>query len=76
MKTLNGTRAEAPKMDETENDLSKEPWTGLNTLMNQRVASAVDLQSQMKQAHWSVKCPSLIGLHDVWFVEANSQAMK
>jgi hypothetical protein len=66
MKTLNGTRAEAPKMYETENDISKERRIELNALMNQRLASAVDLQSQMKQAHWNVKGPSFIGLHELF----------
>jgi hypothetical protein len=43
MKTLNGTREEAPKMYETENDITKERRTQLIALMNQRLASAVDL---------------------------------
>jgi starvation-inducible DNA-binding protein len=38
----------------------------LNTLMNLRLASAVDLQAQMKQAHWNVKGPSFIGLHELF----------
>jgi len=66
MKTLNGTRAETPQMYETENDISKDRRTQLNALMNQRLASAVDLQLQMKQAHWNVKGPSFIGLHELF----------
>jgi len=66
MKTLNGTRTEAPKMYETENDITKERRTQLIALMNQRLASAVDLQLQMKQAHWNVKGPSFIGLHELF----------
>jgi starvation-inducible DNA-binding protein len=58
--------AEAPKMYETENDLSKDHRSELNALMNQRLASAVDLQTQMKQAHWNVKGPSFIGLHELF----------
>ena len=65
MQTLNGTRAEAPRMYETENDISKDRRTQLNALMNQRLASAVDLQLQMKQAHWNVKGPNFIGLHEL-----------
>jgi starvation-inducible DNA-binding protein len=38
----------------------------LNGLMNQRLASAVDLQTQMKQANWNVKGPSFIGLHKLF----------
>jgi starvation-inducible DNA-binding protein len=66
MTTLNRTGAEAPKMYETENDISKENRTELNALLNQRLASAVDLQMQMKQAHWNVKGPSFIGLHELF----------
>ena len=66
MKTLNPSRAESPKMYETENDISKDRRSQLNALMNQRLASAVDLQMQMKQAHWNVKGPSFIGLHELF----------
>ena len=58
--------AEAPKMYETENDISPKRRSELNALMNQRLASAVDLQTQMKQAHWNVKGPSFIGLHELF----------
>ena len=66
MKTMNNTRMEAPKMYETENDISLQHRTELNALLNQRLASAVDLQMQMKQAHWNVKGPSFIGLHELF----------
>jgi starvation-inducible DNA-binding protein len=66
MNTLNGTRTEAPAMFETENDIPKTRRMELNALLNQRLASAVDLQMQMKQAHWNVKGPSFIGLHELF----------
>jgi starvation-inducible DNA-binding protein len=66
MKILNTTPAEAPQMYETENDISKDLRTQLSALLNQRLASAVDLQKQMKQAHWNVKGPSFIGLHELF----------
>src|SRR5437016_332847 len=50
----------------TENDLPKERRLELNALMNQRLADAVDLQMQMKQAHWNVKGPHFIGLHELF----------
>ena len=53
-------------MFETENDISQERRTELNTLMNQRLADAVDLQAQMKQTHWNVKGPHFIGLHELF----------
>src|SRR5579859_1828410 len=58
--------AEEPKTYETENDISPKRRLELNALMNQRLASAVDLQTQMKQAHWNVKGPSFIGLHQLF----------
>ena len=58
--------AEAPKMYATENAISEKSRSELNALMNQRLASAVDLQMQMKQAHWNVKGPSFIGLHELF----------
>src|SRR5208282_5846912 len=66
MKTSQTNLAETPKMYETENDISKNSRVELNALMNQRLASAVDLQMQMKQAHWNVKGPSFIGLHELF----------
>ncbi len=66
MKTMNAPGAESPRMYETENDISKDRRIQLNALMNQRLASAVDLQLQMKQAHWNVKGPSFIGLHELF----------
>jgi len=66
MKKSTTNLTEAPKMYETENDISKERRLELNALMNQRLASAVDLQMQMKQAHWNVKGPSFIGLHELF----------
>ena len=57
---------EAPKLYETENDISAANRMELNALLNQRLASAVDLQSQMKQAHWNVKGPSFIALHELF----------
>lgn len=53
-------------MYETENDLSKPARTELNALINQRLADAVDLQTQLKQAHWNVKGPHFIGLHELF----------
>ena len=63
---MNRPLAEPAKMYETENDISEKRRSELNALMNQRLASAVDLQTQMKQAHWNVKGPSFIGLHELF----------
>lgn len=66
MKTMPGKVAATPKMYETENDISRQRRLELNALMNQRLADAVDLQLQMKQAHWNVKGPHFIGLHELF----------
>ena len=53
-------------MYETENDISEQRRSELSALMNQQLANAVDLQTQMKQAHWNVKGPHFIGLHELF----------
>jgi len=65
MNTMNRPLAEPLKINGTENNISEKRRSELNTLMNQRLASAMDLQTQMKQAHWKVKGPSFIGLHEL-----------
>src|SRR6266513_3468881 len=66
MKNSTKNTMDASKMYETENDISPERRSELNALMNQRLADAVDLQMQMKQAHWNVKGPHFIGLHELF----------
>ena len=36
------------------------------TLLNQQLADALDLGLQVKQAHWNVKGPHSIGLHELF----------
>ena len=57
---------ETPRMYRTENDLSKSSRSEMISLMNHRLADAIDLQLQMKQAHWNVKGPNFIGLHELF----------
>ncbi len=66
MSTRKTNGSTTTKMYETENDISVKRRVELNALMNQRLADAVDLQLQMKQAHWNVKGPSFIGLHELF----------
>jgi starvation-inducible DNA-binding protein len=51
---------------ETENDLPKEKRAELIGMLNQRLADIIDLQTQIKQAHWNVKGPHFIGLHELF----------
>src|SRR5213080_5286278 len=66
MKTTTARITALPTMYETENDIPEQRRSELNALMNQRLADAVDLQMQMKQAHWNVKGPHFIGLHELF----------
>ena len=53
-------------MYETENDLRKEARVELIGILNGRLADSIDLQTQLKQAHWNVKGPHFIGLHELF----------
>ena len=66
MKKHPNTLADSPTLYKTGNDLPLAERTELNRLINLRLASAVDLQQQMKQAHWNVKGPNFIGLHELF----------
>src|SRR6185503_10800996 len=66
MKTSTNKTTEAPKLYETENDIPKEARVELIALMGQRLADVIDLQLQLKQAHWNVKGPHFIGLHELF----------
>ncbi len=50
----------------TENDIPQQLRLKLHVLANQGLADAVDLQMQIKQAHWNVKGPHFIGLHELF----------
>src|SRR5689334_19231507 len=50
----------------TRNDLSEHIRAQVIDLLNQRLADAVDLQAQAKQAHWNVKGPHFSALHGLF----------
>jgi len=54
------------KLYPTKNDLPQDSRTEVIPLLNQRLAEAIDLQLQCKQAHWNVKGPAFIGLHKLF----------
>ena len=56
----------APKLYATRNGLPEAARAQLVALLNGRLADAVDLQTQCKQAHWNVKGPSFIALHKLF----------
>jgi len=50
----------------TRNDLPAASRGPVIDLLDARLADAVDLQTQMKQAHWNVKGPNFIALHELF----------
>src|ERR1700752_3863084 len=54
------------EMFKTKNDLSESVRTKMIELLNARLADAIDLQTQTKQAHWNVKGPTFIALHELF----------
>jgi starvation-inducible DNA-binding protein len=53
-------------MHQTKNDLAKENRENLVEMLNARLADAIDLKTQAKQAHWNVKGSHFIGLHELF----------
>ena len=64
-----------PKLHPTRNDLPEKTRAEVIELLNQRLADAIDLQTQCKQAHWNVKGPSFIALHKL-FDELNAAVIE
>jgi starvation-inducible DNA-binding protein len=59
-------RDAAPVLFATKNSLPEDVRAQVVPLLNQRLAKCADLQTQCKQAHWNVKGPSFIGLHELF----------
>jgi starvation-inducible DNA-binding protein len=64
---------DGPRLYATKNQLPEETRISVIELLNTRLADAINLQTQCKQAHWNVKGPSFIGLHKL-FDEINEDA--
>jgi starvation-inducible DNA-binding protein len=54
------------KLNPTQNTLRKPIRRAMIDLLNQQLADALDLGLQAKQAHWNVKGPHFIGLHELF----------
>ena len=54
------------KLHETRNDLQAKTRHAMIELLNQQLADVIDLDLQAKQAHWNVKGPHFIGLHELF----------
>src|SRR5438067_13446091 len=53
-------------MHPTKNDLPETVRRQMIELCNARLADCIDLQTQTKQAHWNVKGPNFIALHELF----------
>lgn len=53
-------------MNPTKNDLPAETRSKIAILLNDQLADLINLQLQTKQAHWNVKGPSFIALHELF----------
>src|SRR6266705_7110922 len=51
---------------QTLNDLPESARGQVIDLLNERLADAIDLETQTKQAHWNVKGPQFIALHKLF----------
>lgn len=53
-------------MHPTKNDLSPNKRADIAKLLNDALVNLIDLQLQAKQAHWNVKGPIFIALHELF----------
>jgi len=53
-------------MFKTKNDVPEATRVKVVELLNARLADCIDLQTQTKQAHWNVKGPNFIALHELF----------
>src|SRR5215475_7577070 len=61
-----------PPMFDTRNDLPTGTRTKIIEVLNARLADAIDLGAQSKHAHWNVKGPNFIALHELFDKVAES----
>jgi len=53
-------------MFQTKNSLPEKVRIQMETILQDRLADSIDLAIQAKQAHWNVKGPSFIALHELF----------
>ena len=53
-------------MPSTRNDLPDNTRKAMIALLNARLADTIDLRLSIKQAHWNVKGPTFIALHELF----------
>lgn len=53
-------------MHTTRNDIAANARKSVSALLNARLADLIDLQLALKHAHWNVKGPNFIALHEMF----------
>lgn len=53
-------------MQQTHNTLSENVRAKSVELLNKHLAAAIDLHGQVKQAHWNVRGPAFIAIHELF----------
>ncbi|MEO6609752.1 MAG: DNA starvation/stationary phase protection protein Dps [Aestuariivirga sp.] len=53
-------------MQSTHNTLTESIRAQSVEILNKHLAAAIDLQAQVKQAHWNVRGPNFIALHELF----------
>ena len=53
-------------MHTTHDTLSENVRTQTAEMLNRRLAAAIDLHGQLKQAHWNVRGPTFIAVHELF----------
>ena len=53
-------------MRATHNTLSENVRTQTAEILNRHLAAAIDLHGQLKQAHWNVRGPTFIAVHELF----------
>jgi starvation-inducible DNA-binding protein len=53
-------------MQQTHNTMSENIRAQSIDLLNKHLAAAIDLHAQMKQAHWNVRGPAFIAIHELF----------
>ena len=54
------------KLTHTRNSLPEKTRIEITALLQERLADSIDLMMQAKQAHWNVKGPNFIALHELF----------
>jgi len=50
----------------TRNSLPEHVRSQANEILNKHLAAAIDLHAQLKQAHWNVRGPAFIAIHELF----------